>query len=109
MEPQLLDLVAVARDEQRPAAHVAGIAAGAVRELGRELRVQGGAGEPEAEQRLLGQERFADRRQHPGGHARGAPPRARLALQHDHAEPAPRGAPGESESDHATAHDGGVK
>ncbi len=103
-----LRLVAVARDEQRAALAVAGVAAGCLRELRDERGVAGERGAAEREQPALADTRLADRGEHPGGHVRRAA-REPVALQHDRAQAALPRAPRHREAGDAAAHDGDVE
>ena len=63
---------------------------------------------PSAQQRLLAGVGLADRREHPGRHARGAGAEL-AAVEHAHAQAARLRAPGDGEADEAAADDGDVE
>ena len=105
---QRLGLVAIARDEQRAARAVAGIALGRLGQLLDEGVVAVERGAAEREQPALADARLADRREHAGGDARG-PAREHVALQHDRPQAALLRAPRDGEAGDSAAHDGDVE
>jgi hypothetical protein len=102
-----LGLVAVARDDERPAAAQAGVGAGRLLELGGEGRPVARAAQSQPEQRELARVGLGDRGQHAGGDARRAGAQL-AALEHADAQAASRRAPGDGEADDAPADDGDV-
>ena len=64
--------------------------------------------QPQAQQRLLAGVGLADRREHPGRHARGGGAEL-AAVEHAHAQAARLRAPGHREADEAAADDGHVE
>ena len=93
---ELVGLVAVARDDQRP------LAAQVDAQLGAEGGKSVERAEAELEQGVLAELRLGDRREHAGGVAPGA---VLAGVEHDRAQAALRGPPGDGEADDAAADD----
>ena len=105
---QRLRLVGVAGGQQGAPAVVARVDRGGLLEFGHEGRVGLRAGQTQAQERLLGEQGLADRREHAGGHARAAGA-GLVALEHDHVHAALSGAPGHRHPNDTGAEDGKIE
>ena len=107
--PQRLGVVAVGGHHERAALAKAGGQAAALLELGRERGPALAREQVHLQPGLLAEVRLGHRREHSRGHVRGAGARLAGAIDHEHGQAAPAGAPGASEADQAGAdHDGVV-